>query len=281
MAGPTARHLVLDLLSTLPRGAMPVRALVAAGDLFGISENSVRVTLARLLADRLITRDDRGAYRLGPGAEAVSRQVASWRDLGARMRPWDGGWLAVHTAGLGRANRTQLRRRSRALSWLGFRELRPDLVVRPDNLAGGVDAVRTQLRALGLEPDALVLLVAGLDEATDERARRLWPVARLVAGQRSARLALERSERRLPALPESRAMVESFELGGNAIRQLALDPLLPEALLPGRERELLLETMLRYDRAGRACWARFLAGFGVGGRTAGETRQTVAAGGTT
>src|SRR5215468_7410737 len=244
---------------------MPVRALVAAADLFGISENSVRVTLARLLADRLIARDDRGAYRLGPGAEAVSRQVASWRDLGARMRPWDGGWLAVHTAGLGRANRTQLRRRTRALSWLGFRELRPALAVRPDNLAGGVDAVRTQLRALGLEPDALVFVVAGLDEATD----------------RSARLALEHSERRLPALPEARAMVESFELGGNAIRQLALDPLLPDALLPGRERELLLETMLRYDRAGRACWARFLGGFGVGGRpsTAAEVRQSVAAGG--
>jgi hypothetical protein len=76
-------------------------------------------------------------------------------------------------------------------------------------------------------------------------------------------------------------MVESFELGGNAIRQLALDPLLPDALLPGCERELLLETMLRYDRAGRACWARFLGGFGVGGRTAAETRQTVAGGGTT
>jgi phenylacetic acid degradation operon negative regulatory protein len=273
---------VLDLLSTLRRGAMPVRALVAAGDLFGISENSVRVTLARLLTDRLIARDERGAYRLGPGAQAVSRQVASWRDLGARMRPWDGGWLAVHTAGLGRTNRTQLRRRTRALSWLGFRELRPDLAVRPDNLTGGVDAVRTQLRALGLEPDALVFLVAGLDEATDERARRLWPVTRLVAGHRSARLALERSKRRLPALPEARAMVESFELGGNAIRQLALDPLLPDALLPGRERELLLETMLQYDRAGRACWARFLGGFGVGRPgTTSETRQTVAAGGTT
>ena len=106
-------------------------------------------------------------------------------------------------------------------------------------------------------------------------------MTRLVAGQWSARLALERSEQRLSALPEARAMVESFELGGNAIRQLALDPLLPSALLPGRERELLLEAMLRYDRAGRACWARFLGGFGVGGRTAAEIRQTIAAGGTT
>src|SRR5262245_65852161 len=111
---------------------MPVRALVAAGDLFGISENSVRVTLARLLADRLIARDDRGAYRLGPGAEAVSRQVASWRDLGARMRPWDGGWLAVHTAGLGGAHRTQRRRRSRGLPLPRFRDLGHGLRAPPD-----------------------------------------------------------------------------------------------------------------------------------------------------
>src|SRR5262249_56395133 len=138
------------------------------GDLFGISENSVRVTLARLLADRFVARDERGAYRLGPGAEAVSRQVASWRDLGARMRSWDGGWLAVHTAGLGRANRTQCRRRTRALSWLGFRELRPGLAVRPDNLAGGVDAGRTQLRALGLQPGAPGVVGAGPGQATNQ-----------------------------------------------------------------------------------------------------------------
>jgi phenylacetic acid degradation operon negative regulatory protein len=261
---------------------MPVRALVAAGDLFGISENSVRVTLARLLADGLIARDERGAYRLGPGAQAVSRQVASWRELNARMRPWDGGWLAVHTGGLGRSDRAQLRRRIRALSWLGFRDLRPGLVVRPDNLAGGVEAVRAQLHSLGLEPDALVFVMAGLDEATEQRARRLWPVTRMVAGHRSARLALERSERRLQALPEARAMVESFEVGGNAIRQLALDPLLPDALLSGRERALLLETMRRYDHAGRACWSRFLGGFGVVPRrdAPAATRMTAIAGGT-
>ena len=36
------RSLILDLLSTLSRGSMPVRALVRAGDLFGISENNLR-----------------------------------------------------------------------------------------------------------------------------------------------------------------------------------------------------------------------------------------------
>src|SRR5262249_12440984 len=148
----TARHLVLDLLSTLPRGAMPVRALVAAGELFAIRENSVRVALARLLAGGLIERDERGAYRLGPRAQGVSRQVGSWRDLDARLRPWDGGWIGVHTAGLRGAARSQLRRQRRALDWLGFRELCAGLALRPDNLADGVAGVRERLGALGLAP---------------------------------------------------------------------------------------------------------------------------------
>jgi phenylacetic acid degradation operon negative regulatory protein len=263
VATPTARHLVLDLLSTLPRGAMPVRALVAAGALFAIRENSVRVALARLLADGLVERDERGAYRLGPRAQAVSRQVASWRNLDARLRPWNGGWIGVHTAGLRGAARSRLRRHRRALDWLGFRDLRAGLALRPDNLAEGVTGVRQRLGTLGLDLAAPVFVLHDLDAAADLAARRLWPVTRLVAGYRASRLALERSEHRLPALPEARGMVESFQLGGQAIRQLALDPLLPEELLPSGERGLLVETMRRYDRAGRTCWARFLERFGV------------------
>ncbi|MEO2236657.1 MAG: hypothetical protein ABGW95_00195, partial [Candidatus Poseidoniia archaeon] len=48
MTRPSSKSLILDLLSTLRRGAMPVRALVAAGELFDITPNSLRVSLARL-----------------------------------------------------------------------------------------------------------------------------------------------------------------------------------------------------------------------------------------
>ncbi len=263
MATVTARHLVLDLLSTLPHGAMPVRALVAAGALFEISENTVRVALARLLGRGLIERDERGAYRLGARAHAVSRQVASWRALHTRLRPWDGAWICVHAAGLREAGRRGLEHQRRALDWLGFRALHPSLLLRPDNLSEGVAGVRERLRALGLPREAAIFEVRALEPAADDAARHLWPVSQLVTGYRTTRLALERSERRLSALPEARGMVESFHLGGQAIRQLALDPLLPAELLPSAERDHLLATMLRYDRAGRACWARFLGRFGV------------------
>jgi len=65
---PSAKSVILDLLSTLRRGSMPVRALIEAGALFGFSGNHVRVTLARLRRSGLVERDERGRYRLGASA---------------------------------------------------------------------------------------------------------------------------------------------------------------------------------------------------------------------
>jgi phenylacetic acid degradation operon negative regulatory protein len=252
--GPSPKSLVLDLLSTARRGPIAVRALVAAGDLFGIAENAIRVALARLRACGLVERDERGRYRLAPGAAAVQAQVSSWRRTEQRVRPWRGGWLAVHTAALSPRVRRS-RPTARALDYLGFRELTPGLVVRPDNLAGGAPVVRAQLRALGLPAQAPVFALSELDADDERRARGLWDARTLVRTYRGLRAALDASARRLPTLSVGNARVESFRLGGRAIRQLVLDPLLPEPLLPAGERRALLEALLRYDRLGRACWA--------------------------
>ena len=74
---------------------MPVRALVAAGALFGIGENNMRVSLARLVSAQVVVRDERGSYRLGERAEPVRGRVASWRRVGERLTRWNGGWVAV------------------------------------------------------------------------------------------------------------------------------------------------------------------------------------------
>ena len=58
----TARSLILDLLSTLRRGTMPVRALVEAGALLGIEENNIRVSLARFYASGRIERALNAAF---------------------------------------------------------------------------------------------------------------------------------------------------------------------------------------------------------------------------
>ena len=232
---------------------MPVRALVAAGALFDLDENNIRVALARLLANGLVARDERGRYRPGTRAEAVGRQVSRWRGVEG-MRTWDGSWVAVIGAD---------RRAERALRFLAFRELSPGVHVRPDNLAGGVSAVREQLVALGLPREVVVASLRDLDEPTEARARSLWDTDTLRASYRDARARIGRSERRLTRLTPEAAMAESFLLGGEVIRLLALDPRLPDALVPPEERVALVETMRRYDRLGRSCWAGFMREFEV------------------
>lgn len=263
MQQPTARSLVLDLLSTLRRGTMPVRALVEAGALLGIEENNIRVSLARLYASGRIERDERGRYRLGPAVAAISGRLRSWRDLGQRQRSWRGDWVAVHCARLGRG--PARRRRERALELLGFRELESGFSLRPDNLRGGVEATREQLVSLATGEDEAqhalgrVFRVCDLDPASDLEARSLWDAAVLAEACRASLEDLRASEARLPQLSDAEAMVESFLVGGRVLRQLVRHPLLPPEILDPAPLADLLDAMKHYDALGRSAWARFLA----------------------
>ena len=58
-------------------------------------------------------------------------------------------------------------------------------------------------------------------------------------------------------------MAESFLIGGEAIRRIVLDPLLPDAIVPTAERDALVRAMTAYDDIGRRCWASFLERYGV------------------
>lgn len=266
-SSPTAKSLLLDLLATLRRGSMPVRALLEAGSLFGISENNLRVALTRGLAEGLLERDERGAYRLGARARAVAERVSSWRRLETRVRPWAGAWLTVLAPGpVG--SRAARRRHARALRLLGFRELARGIAVRPDNLTGGVDAVRAELTRLELASGSIVGELRGLDTMTDARARSLWSSDRLVEVYHRRCRELDASVQRIASLPEGAAMVESFRVGGAVLRELTLDPLLPEPIVPAGERAALLAAMDRYDAVGRDCWAPFLTRHGIRHRRA-------------
>jgi phenylacetic acid degradation operon negative regulatory protein len=254
----SAKSLILDLLSTLDGRAMPVRALIAAGDLFGVSAESVRVALVRLLERGTVARDERGQYRISSAGEAVQRHVVAWHQIEARLVPWGGGWVAAHTTAAARADRAAMRRSARALAFLGLRELEPGLWLRPDNLAGGVEAVRRELIGLGLSETSPVFGIQQLDARSDARARALWRSEEIRRGYRDMRARLARSAGRLAALDAPQAMVESFLIGGEAIRLVVLDPLLPEPLVPAAERRALVDELRQYDRLGRERWRPFM-----------------------
>src|SRR5258706_1372943 len=255
---PSPKSAILGLRQT-PRGrSLPVRALVEAGALFALQENGMRVALARLVARGLVERDGPGRYRLAAGAQPISRRVGGWTSADQRGVRWDGAWVGVLTQGRANGARASRRGDARALAFLGFARLAPGLWIRPDNLRGGVDGTREALRELGLDPHVSVLRLSELDPKTETRARRLWDAESLVAAQRQAREALERSAAKLARLSPPAAMVETFLVGCRAIRPLAPDPCLPEAIAPERERRALVAAMREYDRAGRACWRDFM-----------------------
>ncbi|HEY2775210.1 MAG TPA: PaaX family transcriptional regulator [Candidatus Binatia bacterium] len=259
---PRPKSVVLDLLSTLRGRSAPVRFLVAAAEIFDIDPNATRVAITRLLACGLIERDERGAYRTGAAAGPITSRLNSWRNLERRTRPWDGSWLGA-TPDACCCVRDTRTTSVRALEFVGMREFSSGLWVRPDNLDGGIDAARETLQALRLAPDCPVFRIVDLDDVADARARKLWDAAQVRSLYRALTADLERSAARLPRLDEKRAMAESFLIGGEAIRRIVLDPLLPDAIVPTGERDTLVKAMTAYDEIGRRCWAPFIARYGV------------------
>jgi len=255
---PTAKSLILDLLSAAGGVALPVRKLATACALFDISENSVRVTLVRLSSAGLIEAAGRGSYRLGEAAAEIASEVATWRTAEMRVRNWNGDYIAVHGGAPVRGDRTARKRRMRALQMLGFRELERGLSVRPDNLDGGIDSVRSRLHILGLELEASVFRASSFDPALEKRARALWDVKALETSYRRSGSRLEAWLARAPGLEIDVQAREVFLLGAGAIRQLVYDPLLPAPMINVEERRAFVETVQRFDRAGRTIWRRFL-----------------------
>src|SRR5262249_11601689 len=156
-----------------------------------------------------VERVGRGRWRLTPASSRLAEQVATWRRLEERVRPWGGGWVGVATGGLGRIDRGAVRRPERGLSMFGLAELRPGLHVRPDNRAESLPALRIALCELGLEPEAPVFSMGELGSA-QQGAMSLWDGAALGARYEGCRASLGEVRQQTPSWTPERAAREMF-----------------------------------------------------------------------
>jgi len=240
---------LLDLLRGAGRRGRSARSLIAVAEQFGLGENTVRVTLSRLVARGVVESPDRGRYRLTARTDSLNEFVERWRLGESRVRPWaPREWLFAHRA-------DDVRDDAWALEALGFREVRAGLHARPDNLTLTLDELRCLGTGIGLAPRTL--LVAGrLPGETDASPwRESWDPAALNGGYATMVERLRSSGARLPQLPLAGARLESFRLGGEAIHLLAKDPLLPDGFVDVAARAALWREMVAYEAIGTVAWA--------------------------
>ncbi|GHF29367.1 hypothetical protein GCM10010218_08150 [Streptomyces mashuensis] len=208
----TARSIVLSTLLGHHPPALPARALVRVGALFGVAEGTVRTALTRMVAAGDLEQRD-GAYRLAE--RLVARQARQDDSRAPHTRDWDGGWeLAVVTGAARRAapDRAALRQ---AMAALRMGELREGCWLRPANL------VRREWPSVVTEQCA-VFTGAAPDGDPARVVAALWD---LPGWSRRARELEE-------ALHAADGVAERFMVSAAVLRHLLADPVLPPALLP-------------------------------------------------
>lgn len=244
----TARSVLASMLLGTHPPRLPVRVLVAAAGLFGISEGTARTALSRMVSagDVVATAvDDDSWYGLGP--ELIERQRS--QDVGreASRLPWDGTWRTLIVV----ADRRRAAARTAARTALTderFAELRGGVWVRPANLSHGSGL--SELLADGWVDGRMVF-------AAPVSVEELWPMA---DRQQRASALIAAVDGLTPGFEAGRRdmLAEGFMMAAAVLRHFRTDPLLPEELLP---EELLpgeanganiAELRLRYDRFDQA-----------------------------
>ncbi|MEU1309401.1 PaaX family transcriptional regulator C-terminal domain-containing protein [Streptomyces cinnamoneus] len=207
----TARSIVLSTLLGHHPPALPARALVRVGQLFGTAEGTIRTALTRMVAAGDVEQRD-GAYRLTE--RLLTRQARQDDSRAPRTRPWDGDWEIAVVTGERRAapERAALRQ---AMAGLRMAELREGCWLRPANL------VRRDRPAVVAEQCTLLTGAPERDPAV--LTAGLWDLAAWARRARALEAAL--ADRPGP-------LADRFTVSAAVLRHLLADPVLPEALLP-------------------------------------------------
>lgn len=207
----TARSVILSTLLGTHPPMLPVRSLVKIGELFDISEGTVRVALSRMVADGDVVADN-GTYRLSPRlAERAARQDES---RAPHPRTWNHDWTlaVVTTSGRPAPERSELRR---VMTELRLAERREGVWMRPSNLTN---------------PDPLPSLVwancmwferSRPDGDPHELARTLWDLDAWAGRARQLHDALDGAS----------DLKDGFVVSAAVLRHLLADPVLPAELL--------------------------------------------------
>jgi phenylacetic acid degradation operon negative regulatory protein len=234
----TARSVIASTLLGTEPPRLPSRVLVRVGELFGISEGTIRTALSRMVATGELTTED-GSYHLS-GPRLLERQARQSASRRATRHRWHGAWVMAVVISERRSADARAELRS-ALESSRLAELREGVWLRPDNIdvtwPAVVDEQCTIVHARDVDP-SLVTRLWSLSEWADRANVLRTGMAKLVAPLEDG---------------YTDALAEGFVVSAAVLRHFQADPLLPEELLPrewpGRG---LRDEYDRFDAAYRA-----------------------------
>lgn len=213
----TARSVIASTLLGTEPPRLPGRVLVRVGDLFGISEGTIRTALSRMVANGELTTDD-GSYHLS-GPRLLERQARQSASRRATRHRWHGAWVMAIVVSDRRSADARAELRS-ALESARLAELREGVWLRPDNIdvtwPGVVDEQCTIVHARDVDP-SLVTRLWSLGEWADRADALRTGMANLVTRLEDG---------------NTDALAEGFVVSAAVLRHFQADPLLPEELLP-------------------------------------------------
>jgi len=234
----TARSVIASTLLGTEPPRLPGRVLVRVGELFGITEGTVRTALSRMVTSGELMSDD-GSYELS-GPRLLERQARQSASRRATRHVWHGAWVMAIVVGERRAADARADLRT-ALEAMRLCELREGVWLRPDNIdvtwPAVVDEQCTIVHARDVDP-ALVTRLWTLDQWAGRANGLRADMADLVE-------LLERGA--------TSALADGFVVSAAVLRHFQADPLLPEELLPRAWPGASLRTEYdRFDTAYRA-----------------------------
>jgi phenylacetic acid degradation operon negative regulatory protein len=234
----TARSVIASTLLGTDGLALPVPALIRAGELFGIAEGTTRVALSRMVGRGELDAEV-GRYRLTGGL--VERSIAQDAGRRPRLEPWRGDWqvAVVTTERRTASERAGLRK---AMARLHLAEWREGVWIRPHNL-GPPERLVEAARVVAEQCTWLTAMLEGLSPR--ELAGRLWDLDRWMADANDLEGDMVATMPRL-RVGDPGALREGFLLAAAVLRLLAADPLLPDELVPAGWPGAALR--LQYDR---------------------------------
>lgn len=254
----TAKRLILSVMAATGE-QVSTSQLTRFGALFDFEPAAIRVALGRLVKNGDVVTVARGVHALGEKGRPLLEALGRWVMLPELTKPWQGGWLLVHTAHLGRTQRAALRRRERALALFGFAAFEAGLWIRPDNLAADVTVVRERLTGLGLEGNALVVATGELLHDNADRAPELWDRCALEAGYHSALTAMGECLHRLDQETLEWRVRQTAQIGLAVLAMLTFDPLLPADLVDAGARDAVYAQMREFDQVGHRALEEYWA----------------------